>query len=254
MQKQWIISLSDCDVWWKVDFIPQQLSGWTKKNFQITSQSQTWDKKRSWSLFGRLLLAWSTTAFWIPVKPLHLEVCSANQWDAPKTAVPTAGIGPWCCCCCQVASLVSDSVRPHRWQPTRLPRPWDSPGKNTGVGCRFLLQCMKVKSEREVAQSCPTLSDPMDYSLPGSIDRAQFFSTMMPDCTSHNQYFRSWTNGVTKFCLICHIHLTSCQPTTTSSSISTTSYRENASKTSRRAKITFQEFVESWSTDFFFPQ
>ena len=46
---------------------------------------------------------------------------------------------------------------PHRRQPTRLPRPWDSPGKNTGVGCHFLLQCMKVKSEREVAQSCPTL-------------------------------------------------------------------------------------------------
>ena len=51
---------------------------------------------------------------------------------------------------------------------TRLPRPWDSPGKNTGVGCHFLLQCMKVKSESEVAQSCPTLSDPMDFSLPGS--------------------------------------------------------------------------------------
>ena len=63
---------------------------------------------------------------------------------------------------------MSDSVRPHRQQPTRLPRPWDSPGKNTGVGCHFLLQCMKVKSEREVAQSCPTLSDPMDCSLPGS--------------------------------------------------------------------------------------
>ena len=62
---------------------------------------------------------------------------------------------------------MSDSVRPHRRQPTRLPRPWDSPGKNIGVGCHFLLQCVKVKSEREVAQSCPTLSDPMDYSLPG---------------------------------------------------------------------------------------
>ena len=48
------------------------------------------------------------------------------------------------------------TVRPHRRQPTRLPRPWDSPGKNTGVGCHFLLQCMKVKSEREVAQSCLT--------------------------------------------------------------------------------------------------
>ena len=59
------------------------------------------------------------------------------------------------------------TVRPHRWQPTRLPRPWDSPGKNTGVGCHFLLQCMKVKSESEVAQSCPTPSNPMDCSPPG---------------------------------------------------------------------------------------
>ena len=63
---------------------------------------------------------------------------------------------------------MSDSVRPHRRQPTRLPHPWDSPGKNTGVGCHCLLQCMKVKSQSEVAQSCPTLSDPMDCSLPGS--------------------------------------------------------------------------------------
>ena len=63
---------------------------------------------------------------------------------------------------------MSDSVRPQTWQPTRLPRPWDSPGKNTGVGCHFLLQCMKGKSESEVAQSCPTLSDPMDCSPPGS--------------------------------------------------------------------------------------
>ena len=63
---------------------------------------------------------------------------------------------------------MSNSVRPHRWQPTRLPCPWDSPGKNTGVGCHFLLQCMKVKSESEVPQSCPTLSDPMDCSPPGS--------------------------------------------------------------------------------------
>ena len=63
---------------------------------------------------------------------------------------------------------MSDSSRPHGLQPTRLPRPWDSPGKNTGVGCHFLLQCMKVKSESEVAQSCPTLSDPMDCSPPGS--------------------------------------------------------------------------------------
>ena len=63
---------------------------------------------------------------------------------------------------------MSDSVRPHGLQPTRLPRPWDSPGKNTGVGCHFLLQCRKVKSESEVAQWCPTPSDPMDCSLQGS--------------------------------------------------------------------------------------
>jgi len=63
---------------------------------------------------------------------------------------------------------MSDSVWPHRLQPTRLPHPWDSPGKSTGVGCHFLLQCMKVKSESEVAQLCPTLSDSMDCSLPGS--------------------------------------------------------------------------------------
>ena len=63
---------------------------------------------------------------------------------------------------------MSNSVRAHGWQPTRLPRPWDSPGKNTGVGCHFLLQCVKVKSESEVTQSCLTLSDPMDCSLPGS--------------------------------------------------------------------------------------
>ena len=63
---------------------------------------------------------------------------------------------------------MSNSVRPHRRQPTRLPHPWDSPGNNTGVGCHFLLQCRKVKSETEVSQSYPTLSDPMDCSPPGS--------------------------------------------------------------------------------------
>ena len=67
-----------------------------------------------------------------------------------------------------VTSVMANSVRPHRRHTTRLPRPWDSPGKNTGVGCHCLLQCMKVKSESEVAQSCPIPSDPMDCSLLGS--------------------------------------------------------------------------------------
>ena len=104
-------------------------------------------------------------------------------WEIPWTEKPGRLHSPWglkrirhslatkqqiCCCCCQIASVVSDSVRPHRRQPTRPRRPWDSPGKNTGVGCHFLLQRMKVKSESEVAQLCPTLSDPMDYSPPGS--------------------------------------------------------------------------------------
>ena len=67
-----------------------------------------------------------------------------------------------------ICAVMSDSARPHRRQPTRLPRPWDSPGKNTGVGCHFLLLCMQVKSESEVVQSCPTLSDCVDCSPPGS--------------------------------------------------------------------------------------
>ena len=63
---------------------------------------------------------------------------------------------------------MSDSVQPHRWQPTGLPHPWDSPGKNTGVGCHFLLQCMKVKSESEISQSYQTLRNRTDCSPPGS--------------------------------------------------------------------------------------
>ena len=68
----------------------------------------------------------------------------------------------------EVAQSCLTLLDPMGLQPSRLVRPWDFPGKSTGVGCHFLLQCMKVKSESEVAQSCPTLSDPMDCSLPGS--------------------------------------------------------------------------------------
>ena len=67
-----------------------------------------------------------------------------------------------------IHSVVSNSLRPHGLQPAGFLCPWDSPGKNTGVGCHFLLQCMKLKSESEVAQLCPTLSDPLDCSLAGS--------------------------------------------------------------------------------------
>ena len=70
-------------------------------------------------------------------------------------------------------------MRPHGLQPTRLLRPRDSPGKNTGVGCHFLLQCMKVESESEVTQSCLTLSDHTDYSLPGSSIHGVFWATVL---------------------------------------------------------------------------
>ena len=95
--------------------------------------------------------------------------------------------------------VVSDSVRPRRRQPTRLPRPWDSPGKNTGVGCH-LLQCMKLKSESEVAQSCPTLSEPMDCSLPGSSINGIFQARVLEwgaIALSIIYSFREWRNQYT---------------------------------------------------------
>ena len=94
--------------------------------------------------------------------------------------------------------VMSGSVRPQRRQPTRLPRPWDSPGKNTGVGCPFLLQCMKVKSQSEVAQSCPTFSDPVDCSQQDSSIHGIFQARVLewgaitfsvPDTTYFNIFF-----------------------------------------------------------------
>ena len=111
-----------------------------------------------------------------PLRVLGLSHCplalGLQQWPSdcsqplllltqPYSLVPVAAAAA-------VASIMSDSVRPNRQQPTRLPRPWDSPGKDTGVGCHFLLQCRKLKSESGVAQSCPTLHHPMDSSRPGS--------------------------------------------------------------------------------------
>ena len=86
-------------------------------------------------------------------------------------------------------------MRPHRWQPTRLLCPWDSLGKNTGVGCHFLLQCTKVKSESEVTQSCPTLREPMDCSPPGFSVHGIFQARVLEwvaiafFITSHNYLF-----------------------------------------------------------------
>ena len=87
---------------------------------------------------------------------------------------------------------MSDSVQPHKRQPTRLPRPWDSPGKNTGVDCHFLLQCMQVKRESEVAQSCPTPSNPMDCSLPGSSIHGVFQARVLEwGATAFSLYYPS---------------------------------------------------------------
>ena len=109
--------------------------------------------------------------------PETVSCCQRRQWQPTPVLLPGKShvrrrlvglaVAAAVSCCC-VASVMSNSVRPHRRQPTRLPRPWDSPGKNTGVGCHFLLQCMKGKSESEVTQYCLTLSNPMDCSPPGS--------------------------------------------------------------------------------------
>ena len=101
----------------------------------------------------------------------HMASCVKEHnivWNCLWFSIIANGAAAAAAAAAAVTSVVSDSVWPHRWQPTRLPRPGDSPGKNTAVGCHFLLQCMKVKSESKVAQSCLTLRDPMDCSLPGS--------------------------------------------------------------------------------------
>ena len=96
--------------------------------------------------------------------PPSLGFSRQERWSGLPFPSPMHESEKWKGSC----SVVSDSSQPHGLQPTRLPRPWDSPSKNTGAGCPFLLQWIKVKSESEVAQSCLTLSDPMDWSPPGS--------------------------------------------------------------------------------------
>ena len=103
----------------------------------------------------------------LPVSPMF--DCTIFTWSPCNFFSAAAAKSP----------VLSDSVRPHKRQPTRLPCPWDSPGKNTGLGCHFLLQCMKVKSESEVTQLCPTLWDPMDCSLLGSAIRGSFQARVM---------------------------------------------------------------------------
>ena len=139
---------------------PSSWKRWRLNQFEIVHNKQL-DIKRGKSLGGYAYLGK------VCIDPKKKKKCSLKNWSWILKDVCF-------CCCCKVASVMSDSVWPHRWQPTRLPHPWDSPGKNTGVGCHFLLQCIKVKSESDVAQSCLTLSDPMDCSLPGSSVHGSF--------------------------------------------------------------------------------
>ena len=103
---------------------------------------------------------------------------------------------------------MSDSVRPHRRQPTRLPRPWDSPGKNTGVGCHFLLQCMKVKSESEAAQSCPTLSDQTFVELQACFTETSLTEYLLPCHLCHYTIPHSLPkHTLLLFNLVCHLEM-----------------------------------------------
>ena len=101
------------------------------------------------------------------VKFIHKYFLCDFKWDCFLTSLYINSLLEYAATAAAKSFQSCLTLRPQRQQPTRLPCPWDSPGKNTGVGCHFLLQYMKVKSESEVAQSCPTPSDPMDCSPPG---------------------------------------------------------------------------------------
>ena len=124
------------------------------------------EKDQPWDFFGRNDAKAETPVLWPPHAKSWLigkDSHAGRDWGQEGKGMTEDEMAGW-----HHWSVMSDSVWPHRRQPTRLCHPWDSPGKNTGVGCHFLLQCSKLKSESEVAQSCPTLCDPMDCSLPGS--------------------------------------------------------------------------------------
>ena len=140
-----------------------ETKGWKVKNLIETKHPKSTAKhfhmmENTFSLFSYVGIVW-LLRLGPPTQPSEEVTCQRVKYTNYVAAA--------------AKSLQS---RPHRWQPTRLPCPWDSPGKNTGVGCHFLLQCMKVKSESEVPQSCQTPSDPMDGSPPGSSFHGIFHS------------------------------------------------------------------------------
>ena len=138
---------------------PRERGAWWAAVYRV-AQSQTWLKRLSSSSSIRISLPSGSL---LPPPSSHSFRSSQSSFPLAAAAAAAAK-----------SLQKSDSMRPHRWQPTRLSHPCNSPGKNTGVGCHFLLQCMKVNSESEVAQSCLTLSNPMNCSLPGSSVRGIF--------------------------------------------------------------------------------
>ena len=120
------------------------------------------------------------------------EVSRCASWHSPESLgssptlccyfYNTESISPCCCCCCWIASVVSDSVRPHRWQPTRLPRPWDFPGKNTGVGCHFFSNAWKWKLKVKSLSRIRLLATPWTaaYQAPPSMvfSRQEYWSVL----------------------------------------------------------------------------
>ena len=139
----------------------------------------------------------------LKVKSLSPVRLLATPWTAAYQAPPSMGFSrqeywsgvPLPSPAAAAAKLLQScpTLRPHRRQPTRLPHPWDSPDKNTGVGCHFLLQCMKVKS---VAQSCLTLSNPMDCSLPGSSVHGIFQAKILEWVAISNEWVNYWICSV----------------------------------------------------------
>ena len=145
-------------------------------------------KKRDSHCVNKALLTVITVCMPVSSSPPNTHpqiICACVHMRVhTHTHTHTVFVNPRPCPNAAAAKLLQScpTLRPHRRQPTRLPHPCDSPGKNTGVGCHLLLQCMKVKSESEVAQSCLTLSDPMDCSLPGSSVHGIFQAKVLEWC------------------------------------------------------------------------
>ena len=177
--QQEIISWSDCDVQWKVDFIRQlamtSLVAGPRRSSKALPKAKLAPKKRSWSLFHDLLPVWSTTAFWTVVKPLHLR------------------------------GMLRKSMRCTR-------------------------KC------NTCGQHWPT-------------ERLQFFRTT-PHRTSYSYSLKSWKNWVTRFCLICHLHLTSCQDYHFFKFLDNF-LQGKCFHNQQEAESAFQEFTESWSMRFY---